>query len=199
MMEFLLEWDRSLLLLINQGMATEWLDIVLPVMRDKLVWVPVYVFILSFILFNLKRKQVLLALLMVTLTMVLSDTTSSKIVKPSVERVRPCNNDIIRPMLILRVRCGGGYSFTSSHSTNHFALSTILFLLIGKGFRWKWLLFVWAGIIALSQVYVGVHYPADILSGAVLGLMIGCIVYFTLRSWWVKGFETEASESEAAN
>lgn len=171
-MDTFLQIDQSIFLFINQGLSNSIFDFVLPMLRDKLVWVPVYVFILSIILFNNRWQTSLYCVLLVAATMTLSDTMSSKIIKPSVERVRPCNDLQIQDDIILRARCGRGYSFTSSHATNHFSLATILFLLLGPAFKWRGLLFLWAGLIAFSQVYVGVHYPADILVGALLGIIL---------------------------
>jgi len=75
------------------------------------------------------------------------------------------------------VHCGSGYSFTSSHATNHFALAVFIFLTLGKlGWYFRWPFILWATIIAYSQVYVGVHFPLDIISGAILGTLIGFIL-----------------------
>src|SRR5690606_19825850 len=93
-----------------------------------------------------------------------------------VERLRPCNDIELREDIIVRVRCGSGYSFTSSHATNHFAMAVMLTFLFYR--RWKhvlWLSLFWAAAISFSQIYVGVHYPGDILVGALLGSTIGVI------------------------
>ena len=104
-----------------------------------------------------------------------ADFTSSKIVKPLVERVRPCNDTNLPFGVRELVKCGGGYSFTSSHATNHFAIATFLSLILGF-LRKKWItwtLLAWAASIAYGQVYVGVHYPLDVIAGAALGSLIG--------------------------
>jgi len=112
------------------------------------------------------------------LTVGLADTTSSHIIKKSVKRLRPCHILIKEGQMDLRVKCGSGYSFPSSHATNHFAIGVFLGLVFGKRWRWvKWAGLLWAAAIAFSQVYVGVHFPFDILVGALLGSAIAYIVW----------------------
>lgn len=104
-----------------------------------------------------------------------ADFISSQVVKKSVQRVRPCNDTNIAQVRPL-VRCGSGYSFTSSHATNHFALSYFLFATVGFQFKKirGWLI-AWASSVAYAQVYVGVHYPMDVFSGMILGILIAKI------------------------
>ena len=91
--------------------------------------------------------------------------------------MRPCNDIIFQDTVELRVDCGGGYSFTSSHATNHFALAMFIIFTLGKKNRWiRWGLILWAGSIAYAQVYVGVHYPLDVFIGSLLGILIGTFV-----------------------
>jgi undecaprenyl-diphosphatase len=116
---------------------------------------------------------ILFAIINVTLT----DQISSSFLKKWVERIRPCNEEtLIGKMRLLLEHCSGGFSFTSSHATNHFGFAMFVFLttrhFMGKWSRW---LFVWAATISYGQVYVGVHYPVDILGGALLGMGIGAL------------------------
>ena len=114
----------------------------------------------------------------------ISDTLSSQIIKKNVQRIRPCNDPLISNMVELKVKCGGGYSYTSSHATNHFALAFFLIYTLGVQFRWiKWVLIFWASSIAYGQVYVGVHYPFDVISGAIIGGIIGILVATWYRSF----------------
>jgi len=118
------------------------------------------------------------------LTVSIADITSSHIIKNQFQRIRPCNQIGFKETAHLLVPCGSGYSFTSSHATNHFAIALFLILTIGQ--LWKWIrvpLFLWACSIALAQVYVGVHYPTDVLVGGIIGTFISFVVVYVLRKF----------------
>lgn len=186
MMEALLQADHELFRAIHLGGACQVLDIIAPLLRNKLFWVPLYVFILTYIWYN-KRPYLAGFALSVALLITVSDTVSSKIIKPTVERLRPCNTPGIMEKIRPLVSCGSGYSFTSSHATNHFALAVFLMGTFSyRRKKWKWLWLVWAASISLSQVYVGVHFPIDILVGGLLGAGLGWLGvlgyrYFTVH------------------
>ena len=103
-----------------------------------------------------------------------SDLISSHMIKDLVDRPRPCRDPFMAANIRLLARyCGGNGSFTSSHAVNHFAFATYVFVTLKSFSPWFKLLFIWAGLIAYSQVYVGVHYPSDVLVGALLGSLFG--------------------------
>jgi membrane-associated phospholipid phosphatase len=159
---------------VNSGWSNPFFDWLFPFLRNKLFWLPLYTFCLAWIIFNFKTKQSLLAMLFIGLSIFAADTISSKLVKGQVQRPRPCHVLDMEPPVVLRVSCGGGYSFTSSHATNHFCIAAFMVVVFGFYMRrWKHMWWVWAFLISLAQVYVGVHYPLDILGGAVLGSIIG--------------------------
>jgi undecaprenyl-diphosphatase len=108
-------------------------------------------------------------------TILLSDQISSSVVKPLFARLRPCNDpDLSTQVRLLLDGCGAGYSFTSSHATNHFALAIFLTVTLRQWIgKYTWVLYLWAASIGYAQVYAGVHYPFDILAGALLGTGIG--------------------------
>ena len=177
-MDLVLQWDQELFVWVNEGMSNVFFDILLPYWRSKYVWFPAYVFLLSFLLINYKR-QGLLVVCLLALTVGTADYTSSTLIKKNVKRPRPCHEVFFQEHGKLRVHCGGGYSFTSSHATNHFALAVAVILILGQRFRRiKIPLLFWAATIAFSQVYVGVHYPIDVFLGAILG---SCIAYIWVR------------------
>lgn len=90
-------------------------------------------------------------------------------------RLRPCNNPYLQDIVHLVVHCGSGYSFPSSHATNHFALGIFSAYTIKK--KWVWVAGIaWAVLVAYSQIYVGVHFPGDVLVGGILGIIIGILV-----------------------
>jgi undecaprenyl-diphosphatase len=155
----------------------------MPLLREKWFWAPLYLFITAFTLINFGRQGRYIILGLV-LAAGLSDFTSSSIIKPAVQRIRPCNDVNIEEQVVMRVNCGSGYSFTSSHAANHFAVAVFLIGVFGIYARWvRPALLLWAASVALAQVYVGVHYPLDIAMGALLGSLIGWGVWALGRRW----------------
>ena len=174
MMETILQWDTVLFHWINSGWSNPVFDLLLPAARNKYLWIPLYVLCLSWILFNFSLRQSAWVIFFISASIFASDTISSKLIKYQVHRARPCQELQMEPPVIQRVSCGSGYSFTSSHAANHFCLAALLVILFGGYMgHWKHLWWIWAAIISLAQVYVGLHYPLDIIGGALLGIIIG--------------------------
>ena len=176
----LIEVDQQLFHWVNSDWTNAFFDWLLPVWRDKYFWIPVYLFIILFAVFNYGKKSYWFIIFLVA-TVGASDLTSSHLIKKTVQRVRPCNDQSLQNIRTL-VRCGSGYSFTSSHATNHFAISIFLFGTLGIRFRKirGWLI-AWAASIAYAQVYVGVHYPLDVISGTILGILIARLFTWLYR------------------
>ncbi|MEN0050736.1 MAG: phosphatase PAP2 family protein [Bacteroidota bacterium] len=173
-LETILAFDEAFFSLINQDLANPFLDAIMPYWREKTTWIPLYIVILivSYLQFSWKKALVFIFLLAGTVG--IADQISSQWIKKSVQRSRPCNDPSVKDEVHLLVDCGSGYSFTSSHATNHFAIAFfIAFALFSTKRLWRILLFLWASIIAFGQVYVGVHYPLDVTAGALLGILIG--------------------------
>lgn len=175
------EWlryaDTQLLLKINTEWTNPLLDSIYPWYREANAWVPLYLFLIVFAIMNFKEKA-LPWILFAVLTATLTDQLSSSFIKNLVERPRPCREELLMGQVRLILNnCSGGYSFPSSHATNHFGFAMFLFLTLRPIMKkWGYVFFIWAATIAYGQVYVGVHYPLDILAGTGLGCLIG---YFT--------------------
>lgn len=186
-MNTLLHLDQELFFIINQDLGNPVLDAIMPWWRDKQTWVPLYLALLIFALVKFKKKGVTFALAVI-LTAGLADAISSHVMKPTFERVRPCNDPALKSTIELRAGCGKAYSFTSSHATNHMAVATIIALTLGLVYPViRWPFYLWAVSIAFGQVYVGVHYPGDVIVGAFIGWVIGNIVaktYLRLPTRW---------------
>jgi undecaprenyl-diphosphatase len=180
-MDTLFSIDQQLFHFINDTLSNAFLDWLMPFWRDKKFWIPFY--ILGLIAIGKKFKtSTIYWVLFVALTVTLSDTLSSKIMKPTFERIRPCNTEQMIQEVRILVPCGKGYSFTSSHATNHFAVA--VFVLFTLGYYFKKIgpfMLVWAATISLGQVYVGAHYPMDILIGGLLGSGIGYLVFLVYK------------------
>lgn len=172
-MDLLLDLDKAIFLAVHLGAQHPFLDLVCPLFREKLFWAPLYLFVAAFIWYN-ARRSFWYFLLGCVLVVTAADTISSKVIKPAVHRIRPCNDPGLASSIRPLVSCGSGFSFTSSHATNHFAIAWFFMGCLGWAMgRWRFLWLLWASMISLSQVYVGVHYPFDILAGALLGSILG--------------------------
>jgi undecaprenyl-diphosphatase len=167
--------DQQLFFFINQTLRNSFFDAIMPYIHDKNCWIPLYVLLAIYFIWQFRWKSIII-FISAGITVLLTDQIASSIIKPAVARLRPCNDPAIIPHLHLLVDCGPGFSFVSSHASNHFGIAVFLILILRKRFRWITPVAIfWASLICFAQVYVGLHYPADILGGAVLGMVIGII------------------------
>ncbi|RZK53776.1 MAG: phosphatase PAP2 family protein [Pedobacter sp.] len=177
----LLQWDTELFLKIHRGLSNDFFDWILPLVRNRFFWSPLYLFIIIFCIKQYRKTGVYIIAILL-LTFALGDGISSKLIKPNVGRLRPCNEPTLSDQIIRRVPCGRGKSFPSSHATNHFGIAVLLICIFYR--KWRWILplgLAWAFIISFAQVYVGVHYPVDTMFGAILGACIGFFTYYIFR------------------
>ena len=180
-MNELIALDHALFQLINGTWHNGFLDALFPFLRNKYFWMPLYLFLLSFLVINYKKQGVIVAVFAI-LVITLGDQLSSQVIKELVERLRPCKNPQLAETVRLLVPCGSGKSFTSSHAVNHFAAAAYFGSLFFARFRWVLPLAVfWAALVSYGQVYVGLHFPADVLAGGILGCAIGFVVAFFAR------------------
>ncbi len=183
-MQVLENIDQQLFFFINHTLHVGFLDTLMPYWRSMYLWLPLYIFFIAYLIIN-HRKQGLYLIVSLLLTVGVSDIVSSHIVKKTIERLRPCNDADIKDEVKLLVRCGSGYSFTSSHAANHFAVAIFLFFAcFYNKKRLKWALIAWAASIGFGQIYVGVHYPFDVLFGAILGSVIGYLGYQVVKKYF---------------
>ncbi|ATL47535.1 phosphatase PAP2 family protein [Chitinophaga caeni] len=186
-LESLQQLDEQLFIFIEKTAANEYLDPFMLLLRNPLTWIPLYVFILVYITVK-RRDKALLFLAGTLLCFALADFSSASILKPMFQRLRPCYNPDLQVYLRNLVGCGGQNGFPSSHATNHFALAAFWFgSMQYLGMKWQhWLwVWIWAGMICYAQVYVGKHYPSDVLAGAAYGMSIGYLVTL-LFTWFDK-------------
>lgn len=175
--------DHDLFHFINQTLANPFLDAVLPVFREKTTWIPLYLVMVFLLYRSYGWRRTLWLLLCIGAVMAVADQLAANVLKPWIGRLRPCAEPEVAEQARVLVSCGGKWSFPSNHATNHFALATVLTLTWLKDEAWAWRLgiFLWAGAIALAQVYVGKHYPGDILAGALLGSFIAWLGVLAYR------------------
>ena len=173
MIDYLQHLDTELFLRIHRGLSNGFFDWLLPLMRNRFFWSPLYLFIVIFCIRHYQKKGWYI-IGGVLLTFALGDLISSRLIKPFVHRLRPCNDLSLSADIIHRVPCGSGFSFPSAHATNHFGIAVFLIAVFYP--KWKPILpigLAWAFIISFAQIYVGVHYPIDTLAGAALGTATG--------------------------
>jgi undecaprenyl-diphosphatase len=175
--ERLEHWDQQAFTVINSGLTNPLFDAVMPYLRSGMFWAPLYLFALVFVILNYKIQGLWWSLFLIS-TVALADLTGNYAFKHVFERSRPCNDpDFASQVRLLLEHCGSGYSFTSNHAANHFGMATFFFITFRPVFKnWVWIAIIWAFLVGYAQVYVGVHYPLDVLTGALMGIGWGYLM-----------------------
>lgn len=178
MIEQLKIWDEDLFLWLN-SFHTDWLDVINFQLSQTYTWLPFYA-ILIFFIYKVEPKNSWWVIGGVALTILISDQFTSGFMKPFFERLRPCHDERWDGIIHNYLRCGGLYGFASSHAANTFGLAAFLNLKMKGKLRFLPWLFLWAAVISYTRIYLGVHYPLDILVGALVGIAAGLISWFVI-------------------
>lgn len=167
-------FDQQFFTFLNSLNSPFW-DKVMFTVSMILIWVPLYLAILIWIGFRYKKKFLIIVLFIVV-AVTLSDQ-SALVIKKSVERLRPCHEPTLAGTVhMVNGVCGGKYGFVSSHAANSFNVALLSLMFIRKKWFSAGILF-WASVVAYSRIYLGVHYPGDVICGSVLGALIGWGMY----------------------
>ena len=187
MIEQLINWDKSLLLYLN-GMHTVFFDFIMYWISNKFIWIPLYLFLIYLVIRNYKWRTVDI-IIAVALLITVSDNISVYLFKEVFHRLRPCQDAEMKSLVhLVNDECGGLYSFVSSHAANTFALCFFLIIVLGKKVKYLTTgMIIWASIVSYTRIYLGVHYPLDVLCGAILGIVIG-IGIGKLFMWYYSKF-----------
>ncbi len=192
MIEQLIEWDKALFIWLN-GMHTPWLDPVMMFITQTLAWLPLYIFLLYLIVkdFGWKSWPILLG---IAVTILLADQLTSGFMKPYFGRYRPSVEPSLQGLVhIVNGYTGGKYGFSSGHAANTFGTATFIYLLFRPTKPWIRWMFLWAAIMTYTRIYLGVHYPTDILVGALVGMGCGFIGY-RISLWLIRWNDRRLTE-----
>ena len=174
MLEKILSLDTALFVYLN-GLGSETFDGFWLMITKQYNWIPLFLFLLYLIYNKLGAKQSLYLLLFVAILLFFTDQTAN-LFKNGVQRLRPCNNPEINSFMRI-VQSRNSFSFFSGHATSSMAVATFLYLIFKSHFKYFWLLFLWPLIFAYSRIYLGLHYPLDIISGYLCGAILAFLMF----------------------
>jgi len=174
MLDQLLQWDRDAFIYLN-SLGIENFDVFWSYVTDFATWTPLFVLFVVLIFRAYPKKEAfwVLGTVFLTLTVVLICTG---VVKEWVARLRPNNTEEINTLIRI-LKSPSGYSFFSGHSSSSFSITTSIFLFLKNKWKWSWVFFIWPILFALSRIYVGVHYPLDLIVGSLVGILFAIFFY----------------------
>jgi undecaprenyl-diphosphatase len=181
MIEQLKDWDTQFLLFLNQ-FHTSTLDPIMLTITKTEFWTPLFL-LLIYLVFKNYKNDGWIVLLGVGLCILMTDQITSTFMKPFFQRLRPSHEPTLEGIIHLasisvgNFYRGGLYSFASGHAANTTGIACFIFLLFRSTYRWIWTIFIWAFIMSYTRIYLGVHYPGDIIVGALIGLLCGWIAF----------------------
>lgn len=182
-MEKLLELDREILIYFNNH-HVPWLDPVMLFITHTFTWLPLYLFLLYLVIKDYK-KEAWIVLVGIAVTILFADQITSSFMKPYFARLRPSQEPTLVGLLHhVEGYKGGMYGFSSGHAANTLATATFFWLVFRKTRKWIALLFPWAILMTYTRIYLGVHYPTDILVGGTIGILCAFIGYSVFK--WLK-------------
>jgi undecaprenyl-diphosphatase len=174
MMEELIELDKRVLVFLN-SFHSPLLDPVMMMITKTFFWLPLYLFLI-FLLFRKFKHGAWFILIGAAITILLSDQITSTLMKPFFARLRPSHDPSMQGLLhMVDGYRGGLYGFSSGHAANTIGVSLFVWLTLRPVYRWIGLIFIWAILMTYTRIYLGVHYPGDILVGGSIGLICGWI------------------------
>lgn len=176
MIESLKNIDTQLFLLLN-GMHNSFFDVVMWGLSSKIIWIPMYAYLL-YLLIKLYKKQTWIIILGIIIGVALADSLSVALFKNVFLRFRPSHNPALEGLVhLVNGYKGGDYGFISSHAANTFALAGFLAHFLKARFRYfSIFIYSWAVVVCYSRIYLGVHYPSDVICGGLFGSIIALVV-----------------------
>jgi len=185
MLDKLISLDVQLFVYLN-GLGSESYDGLWLFITKQINWIPLFLLLLYIIFKKLGAKQTLYVLLSIAILILITDQCTN-LFKYSVQRLRPCNNPDIKAIIRI-VQSRSSFSFFSGHAANSMASAVFIYHLIKPYFKYTFLLFLWPLIFAYSRIYLGLHYPLDILCGYLFGMLTGFSVFKVYQFTQIKYF-----------
>lgn len=181
MLEQLKAWDEQLLIFLNQFHSPTF-DAAAFYLTKTEFWIPLYAYLL-YLIFRDQKKEGWFAVAGMVVSIIITDQLTAGLMKPYFERLRPSHEPALEGLLHLVNNYRGGlYGFASSHAANTTGIAVFVFLLLRPSYPFVWTIFLWAAIMSYTRIYLGVHYPGDILVGALVGMGCGYLA-FRLHLW----------------
>jgi membrane-associated phospholipid phosphatase len=187
------KFDQWLFQKINGQWTNSFFDAIFLYFRQSTFWMPLYLFLFVFVAVNYRRNWWWWITLFLC-TVALTDMLGTRVFKHTFQRLRPCDDPAFASSVRLLLKnCAGGYSFISNHAANHFGLATFFYLTLRRYIpRWSWIAYVWALSIGYAQIYVGIHYPLDVVAGALVGMLFGLLMaMFFNKKYGFVNFDTQ--------
>jgi undecaprenyl-diphosphatase len=175
MLEEIIALDQQLLIYLN-NLYHPVADPIMYWFSDKYIWFPMYAYFVGYLLYKYKWNG-LFMVIATAITIAACDQFTSSFMKPFFERLRPCYEPGVQEHLRMITTCGGKYGFASSHAANAFGFAVFAVLLLYKKYKKILYLLFWAALVSYSRVYLGVHYPLDIITGGIVGSLIAYFVF----------------------
>lgn len=195
-MERLIEIDQELLLAIN-GWHSAWADQVMWIISGKLTWIPLYLVLIGLLFWRFGWRKALWMVLAIGVAVGLSDYISSGIIKHLVCRPRPTHEPLLEGLVhIVNGYRGGHYGFVSSHAANTMSVALLYCLIWKNESHHEWWLMIWVVLNCWSRMYLGVHYPGDIIGGLIVGALVAAAVYAVLRRWVLRDPQPVADDAD---
>ncbi len=197
MIQYLDHIDKMLMLAINNDYPN-FLDGIMYGVSGKLTWIPLYIAII-YLIFRKWGKNGWWILISLLLTVVAADQIASGLIKDAVERLRPSHDpSIMNQIVLVHGYRSGLYGFVSSHAANAFGIA-VLSALLFRNKSYSIFIFFWAVLIGYSRIYLGVHYPGDVLGGAIVGTAVAFLIYWLLKKFRPQIFEVQKSMQQQIN
>lgn len=176
----MIEFDQWLFLFLN-GLHHPMLDGLMKAISDRWIWIPFYLILLYFVIRKYRIKSIYV-LISIGILLTLTDQFSVHLFKNTVQRLRPCHEPQLQNLVhLVDGYCGGSYGFISSHASNVFALAVFFGSLMKSNKFWLYFLLIWAAIVSYSRIYLGVHYPFDIICGGLFGAFMAILIFTGLK------------------